>query len=124
MLNASAVDAVMDEWFEVNSDLWNQEDIDTDGIGPLSWDEFGYETGPEDVFDVPRLGKVRLVEQFGGEGQGDEAWIVMGLTMCHDVERLFRKEGWHRSHDGTYYDGDLIEVVPRVVEKTVFEAVR
>lgn len=118
MLNASAVDTVMDEWFEANQDTpWNADDC-----GPYSWSELGY-AGSEDVYDVPRLGKVRVVEQHGGEGQGDEAWIVIGMTSCHDVERLFRKEGWHASHDGTYYDGDLVEVSARVVEKTVFEAV-
>lgn len=118
MLNAHAVNKVMNEWFDANEDIpWDSKDS-----APCSWSWLGDESS-DTIFDVPRLGKVRVVEQFGGEGLGDQAWIVIGLTMCHDVERLFRKEGWHASHDGTYYDGDLVEVSARVVEKTVFEAV-
>lgn len=117
MLNAYAVSNVMDEWFADNAGVpWGADDI-----GPCSWGEMG-DDSRDTIFDVPRLGKVRLVEQHGGEGQGDQAWIVIGLTMCHDVERLFRKEGWHASHDGTYYDGELVEVAPRVIEKTIYQA--
>jgi len=58
-----------------------------------------------------------LVEDFGGEGQGDEYWIVVRLIFPDGVDRLVRKDGWYASYDGGYLDGDLREVQP--VERMV-----
>lgn len=58
--------------------------------------------------DIP----LEHVARYGGEGQGDEFWVVIKLG-----DQLFKKDGWYASHDGGYLDGDLREV--HVVERTV-----
>lgn len=50
--------------------------------------------------------------QFGGEGQGDDIWFVIGIG-----DQFFRKSGYYASHYGTDWDGAFEEVRP--VEKTV-----
>ena len=53
-----------------------------------------------------------VIEQVGGEGQGDHMHVVFQVG-----DQLFKKSGYHVSHDGSYWDGPLEEVRP--VEKTV-----
>jgi hypothetical protein len=52
------------------------------------------------------------VENFGGEGKGDDTWVVFQLGT-----QLFRKSGYYASHYGTDWDGPLEEVRP--VQKMV-----
>ena len=67
---------------------------------------------------VPELGKVRVTEQFGGEGKGDQYWMVFEVDCgCGPDNRFFRIDGWYASYDGGYYDGNLYEVKP--VQKVV-----
>jgi hypothetical protein len=49
---------------------------------------------------------VSLVEQFGGEGQGDEWWVIIKVG-----ERLFRINGWYASYNGRE-STDIEEVKP------------
>lgn len=55
---------------------------------------------------------ISFVADFGGQGQGDEIWIVFKVG-----DQLFRKEGYYASHYGSDWDGDLCEV--EAVERTV-----
>jgi len=57
------------------------------------------------------------IESFGGEGSGDDYWMVIRLVFPDGVERLFKKPGWYASYDGGCLDGDLREVKP--VERVV-----
>ena len=66
---------------------------------------------------------IKLVEDFGGEGQGDDYWIVMEITVDDEPPRLYRVEGWYASYDGGYLDGDLHEVRPKEVLRTIYERV-
>lgn len=66
---------------------------------------------------IKDLGSVYLVKQHGGEGEGDDYHIVIRIKFLDGVERLFKKPGYHASHDGSYLDGDLYEVAP--VERVV-----
>lgn len=59
--------------------------------------------------------RVYSVANFGGEGQGDDRWVVFKVGT-----QLFRKNGYYQSHDGTYWDGDLYEVEPREVVRTEY----
>lgn len=86
------------------------------------WYAYDWDSSRETV--IPGLGRVTTAQQFGGEGQGDQAWIVVKVVMENPlggVVRYFRKDGWHASHDGTYYDGDFREVQPFERTVTVYE---
>lgn len=58
------------------------------------------------------------VASYGGEGYGDEIWVVLKVG-----DQLFRKEGFYASDYGSDWDGDCYEV--RAVERptTYYEAI-
>lgn len=65
------------------------------------------------------IGSLEKIDSYGGEGKGDEYWMVLRLTQG-DVVRTFKKEGYYASHYGHEwcdYGNDFSEVSP--VEKTV-----
>ena len=47
----------------------------------------------------------------------DQEWAYNTWVVFKVGEQVFRKTGYYRSHDGEYWDGPLVEVVPS--EKTV-----
>lgn len=53
-----------------------------------------------------------VADHGGGEGSGEERWIVIEVG-----GRLFRKDGYYASYEGSTFDSDLREV--RAVEKPV-----
>lgn len=76
----------------------------------------GHYSRSEEPFsvDVADLGKVTYVDDYGGEGQGDEYWVVFKVG-----DQFFRVDGWYASYDGGELDGDVYEVEPQ--EVTVIE---
>ena len=66
--------------------------------------------------EIPGIGQAVLVDDFGGEGQGDQYWFVFKVTNA-DGERFFRRNGYYASFHGGDYDGPTDEVVAR--EKTI-----
>lgn len=86
----------------------------------LGWDMWAWENSLEGT-RVEGLGQVTTVEQFGGEGQGDQAWVVIKIKFDDGTEKYYRKDGYHASHDGTYFDGDFDEVTPQQKVVTVYE---
>lgn len=80
------------------------------------WQELKYEggTGVRDGWS----GKV--VDSFGGEGEGDQYWMVISVS-DGETTRYFRRDGWYASYDGGYLDGDTYEVSPREKTITVYE---
>jgi hypothetical protein len=61
------------------------------------------------------VGEVKLIEDVGGEGQGDHAHVVIQTVA---TGQFFRINGYYSSYDGTdWYDSELHEVQP--VTKTV-----
>lgn len=64
---------------------------------------------------------IDLVTSFGGEGQGDTAWIVVKAT-DGDTTKFFRKDGYYASYDGFTWDGDFAAVTPQEKTITVYEA--
>ena len=54
-------------------------------------------------------------EQFGGEGQGDDYWVVVKATKGDRVS-YWKFYGYHASHDGTYLE-NVMEVKPKEVIK-------
>lgn len=84
------------------------------------WGELAYLADRDDTLEITLRGeqvKVGLVTRFGGEGQGDEAWFVLGIG-----DQMFRKDGWYISHEGTTWDGDFTEVKPVERPVTFYEA--
>ena len=67
--------------------------------------------------DLDGFGEVRLIEQFGGEDQGTDYYIIFSVTDSDGKKRIFKRCGYHQSHDGSYLDGPTLEVEP--VQKTI-----
>lgn len=61
---------------------------------------------------------VEEVDNYGGEGLGDEYWIVFRLTKGEET-MLLRVDGYYASYAGGEYHGPPYEVEP--VEVTVTE---
>lgn len=61
---------------------------------------------------------VEGVEQYGGEGMGDEYWVVFSVEN-DDVKKFFKLDGWYASYNGHEFDNflDFNEVIQ--VEKTI-----
>lgn len=78
---------------------------DPDGWPSDIWDAINIGDVPETLELRGEQVPVKLVVTSGGEGEGDEAYIVLDVG-----GRLFRKDGYYASHDGYYWDGDFREV--------------
>lgn len=82
------------------------------------WSELG-ELSNEPVQD---FGTVDVVLQEGGEGQGDQYFIVWKLTDENGDEYYFRADGYYSSYEGVEWDGaELRQVTPREKTITVYE---
>lgn len=88
-----------------------EENFDGGGYGGNIYENIKY---GEDV-EVEGLPKIELVEEFGGEGQGDDYWVVFKVG-----DQFFKKNGWYASYDGGELDGDLHEVFPTEVTRTEY----
>jgi hypothetical protein len=101
---------------------WDEEYHDD--ASNTAWDSFCEAISWGDkVAILPNIGTARIVDDFGGEGSGDDFWFVFTITDEHDQVRTFKRNGWYASHDGGYYEGPTEEVhgVDKVV--TVWEAI-
>lgn len=85
---------------------WMTEDVYT------SLDEIE-KYGQEFKDEFAKLGKIEMIEQFGGEGKGDDYFTVYHFV-DHAVYISFN--GWYASHIGPEYDG-MSQVTPKIVEK-------
>lgn len=63
---------------------------------------------------------IDTVECYGGEGQGDEYWVVISVTDKDTSETKFiRNNGWYASYDGGYFDDFIgFQVYPQIVKIT------
>jgi hypothetical protein len=62
----------------------------------------------------------KVEAQHGGEGQGDQYWVVISISDGLTT-RYFRRDGWYASYDGGYLDTDTFEVKPAEKVVTVYE---
>ncbi len=62
----------------------------------------------------------KVEASYGGEGQGDEYWLVISVS-DGETTRYFRRDGWYASYDGGYLDGESYEVKPQEKMITVYE---
>jgi hypothetical protein len=79
--------------------------------------DFARSNEDEEGFDREFWGRVKCVEQYGGEGKGDSIWAVYEVDGEH-----FRVNGWYASYDGASYD-DVEKVVAKPVVKNEWERV-
>jgi hypothetical protein len=107
---------------EVEDLLENAFDPETEDTGWGGWVEFGW-SGTK-VRHVPELGDVKIVEDFGGEGQGDTRYLVFQVTDEEGEVRLFQKDGYYSSYNGSDWDGDFYEVVETKEIVTVYKQKR
>lgn len=47
---------------------------------------------------------VKVVDSYGGEGQGDEFWVVVSVSKEGEVTRYLKNDGWYASYDGGHFD--------------------
>lgn len=99
MQEINEIEQVLETWVEEN-----------DG-----WRELPGRHHPKPIEGIEGL--VCQIDSFGGEGLGDQAWVVIQITQTDGEYRTYRKDGYYASHDGFYWDGEFTEV--RAVEKTV-----
>ena len=93
--------------------LWNQHREEYKGYGP--WPEdFTYKGSPL----TKKYPNSELVEDFGGEGLGDHAHVVIRVD-----DKLFKIDGYYSSYDGTDWDTEWYEVKPAEKTITVYEKV-
>jgi len=83
----------------------------------LNVEEFGY---GDFNFDLLGLGGIKVVDEYGGEGQGDDYWTVYHFV-DHDV--YIRVEGWYSSYNGAEFDNYGFEVRPEPVMKIEYNRV-
>lgn len=75
--------------------------------------EYWTATKPQELdIDGEKVYAVYVDGKPGEEGGGERIWMVLQVGT-----QFFKKHGCHISHDGTYWDGGIQEVIP--VEKTV-----
>jgi hypothetical protein len=68
---------------------------------------------------------VKGEEQHGGEGQGEDYYIVFSVTRGEE-KKYFMLQGWYASYDGHHFDGgytDFDEVEPIQVTVRQWKAV-
>lgn len=109
------VDRLFNEGFTLKS-RWNDHTWNV--AGEEAWHSAKY----GDVDDHPtELGQIYFVDEFGGEGQGDDYWVVIRIVSADGTERFFKRLGWYQSFNGGELDGPTIEVRPREKMVTVYE---
>lgn len=98
------------DWDELADDLadsWHYDD-----------DENYVNDGPKGG-EIEGLGWVSIPENFGGEGMGDDRWVVFYIEA---TGQYFKKSGYYASYDGTNWgDGDFAVVSPKEKVVTVYE---
>src|SRR5687767_10922129 len=77
-----------ESWYSVRND--NDNDY-REGDGWFAWE---ISSNPEKGENVAGLGLVTCVKQHGGEGQGDDYYIILKVT-DGEVSRFFKKPGYH-----------------------------
>lgn len=118
-------------WDEYSDDMreisYNGEKIkhhtfykEKETIYNLDCDPIGFKTCSRGNFFIVDNYKVTHVEDFGGEGSGDQYWYVCSVThkdTPDDILVYYKHYGWYASYDGGYLE-DVCEVKPKQVTVT------
>ena len=71
----------------------------------------------------PFLESLKNVEQHGGEGQGNQCWVIWQVDHSSDGITLLRHNGYYASHDG-YEFYNLEQVLPALETRTIYRSVQ
>lgn len=124
-------------WDEFHEVAGSSQEAVLDGLGRPVTETLTYRSGSRErsyqstVFrdkgwkgtEIAGIGRATLVDEFGGEGQGDDYFIIFSVTEPNGNVRLFKRNGYHQSHDGSYLDGPTEEVRETQEVITVYKAV-
>lgn len=111
--NQTWQDYLRDEFGQDSYDDEDTEEMLADIDNQKVWENAKYETnGPYTVEGWT----AEVVASYGGEGEGDQYWMVISVT-DGITTRFLRRDGWYASYDGGYLDGETYEVTP--VQKLV-----
>lgn len=92
---------------------------DGEAEGPSGWHDIKWGDGVP--CEIPGVGTLNYVADYGGSGLGEEYWVVFSLTQG-DVTKYFKKEGCYSSYgDGGQFDAALESVNPKAKVITVWE---
>lgn len=87
----------------------------------FDWYEAKYKEGEEEYnlinvepSIINKIGPIKTVSSYGGEGGGDEYYVVIYLI---NYDLYIRNDGWYTSYEGGYFDDEPYFVKP--VEKTI-----
>lgn len=81
-----------------------------------------YEKALEEILNSLGVSKIREVVSYGGEGMGEEYWIVNEITLLSGESFLVKTEGFYQSYNGVEWcDGYGRVVTPKKVERVVYE---
>lgn len=86
----------------------------------LDWHDLWCD-GTSDPIQIPGVGRLEVVATHGGEGQGDQAWVVVSITDAFGDVKLYRKDGYYSSFEGADFDSELREVVVKEKVVSVYE---
>lgn len=119
-LNYQQIAALIEEMasseIDISEDQWMHEDVPMD-LNGISDSDDGYERLKE---IYTQFGKIEMVEQHGGEGEGDSYWAVYNFV-DHDVFIQF--DGWYASSIGSEFE-EKYEVRPEQVTVTQYKRVK
>lgn len=95
--------------------------VDENGYEVSSWHDWDYEITEA---ELEGIGHVKVIDNVGGEGEGDHRHLVFQLTPTDGNEEVqyFKLDGYYSSYAGTEWDdSDLYEVRPKQKTITVYE---
>lgn len=98
-------------------DWYSKQSSEEESYFGDAWSEFREEIEWNSSEEGVQLdsGKATLVERFGGEGKGEEYWIIFKVG-----EETFKVDGYYSSWDGVNWDdSEVYKVKP--VEVTVIQ---
>lgn len=84
-----------------------------DGIAESFYEAYNF---PAEGVELPGLGTAKLVDSYGGEGLGEELWIVFDIDGQH-----YKADHYYSSYDGTepwHGNCTIFPVVGKEVVKT------
>ena len=119
-LNYQQIAALIEEMatgeIDISEDRWMHEDVPM-SLNQIDDSDDGYERLKE---IYTQFGTIEISDDFGGEGQGDDYWLVYHFV-DHDVYIKF--EGWYASSVGSEFN-EKYEVSPEQVTVTQYKRVK
>lgn len=109
---------------EFDGDFEYYDDAGSSEWGNLEEDIYTWRKDEEKTAELEGIGTVRLIESFGGEGEGDNYYLIVSITDSDGGVRFFKRLGWYASYDGGHYEGPTVEVESKQKTITVYEQIK